>query len=67
MERQDYENLMKDCPRCGGSARIFQRISWDTLEVDYYPGCKKCGLSTLQLFSTEILAVEAWNKLEVSK
>jgi endogenous inhibitor of DNA gyrase (YacG/DUF329 family) len=65
MKRQDYENLMKDCPRCGGRPKILQSVDWYSCSVDYYPHCKKCKLTTLGMFSTEILTVNAWNDLEV--
>lgn len=58
------------CPQCGATIKLNHDMDWDSLVMQVYPQCKKCGFTTKQGFDTEQQAVDFlkfYKKFEVIK
>lgn len=58
--------IIKECPFCGGSAKLY-KASDDHEEYGYYVECTKCLASTSVVeiekdSGADIIAIEKWNK-----
>lgn len=57
------EGTLKECPFCGGKAKLSNRLVVDGTQVKtvYHIYCTKC-LATIAEYDTEFGALAAWNQ-----
>ena len=57
---------IKHCPFCGGESQLVEDYR-DGYRKGYYIYCKECGISQTNVYATEQIAIEKWNKRNNNK
>ena len=57
---------IKHCPFCGGESQLVEEYR-DGYRKGYYIYCKECGISQTNVYATEQIATEKWNKRNNNK